>query len=54
MVRSAKEDVPAGTKAAIMGALGYLISLWFCSDLTPVLGYSDLVAFLLCSNQELC
>ena len=37
-----KDDVPAGTKAAIMGALGYLISpLDFIPDLTPVLGYSD-------------
>ena len=37
-----KDDVPTGTKAAIMGALGYLISpLDFIPDLTPVLGYSD-------------
>lgn len=35
-------DVPAATKALIMGALGYLISpLDFIPDLTPVLGYSD-------------
>lgn len=37
-----KPDVPAATKALIMGALGYLISpLDFIPDLTPILGYSD-------------
>lgn len=37
-----KPDVPAGTKALIMGALGYLIApLDFIPDLTPMLGYSD-------------
>lgn len=37
-----RPDVPAATKALIMGALGYLISpLDFIPDLTPVLGYSD-------------
>lgn len=37
-----KPDVPATSKAAIMGALGYLIApLDFIPDLTPVLGYSD-------------
>lgn len=37
-----KPDVPASSKAAIMGALGYLIApLDFVPDLTPLLGYSD-------------
>lgn len=37
-----RPDVPAKTKAIIMGALGYLIApLDFLPDLTPVLGYSD-------------
>ncbi|MGM9582428.1 MAG: YkvA family protein [Phascolarctobacterium sp.] len=37
-----KPDVPAGTKAVIMGALGYLIApLDFLPDLVPVLGYTD-------------
>ena len=37
-----KPDVPAGTKAIIMGALGYLIApLDFLPDLMPVLGYTD-------------
>ncbi len=37
-----RPDVPAATKAVIMGALGYLISpLDFVPDLTPVLGYTD-------------
>ena len=37
-----KPDVPAGTKAVIMGALGYLIApLDFLPDLLPVLGYTD-------------
>ena len=37
-----KPDVPAGTKAVIMGALGYLITpLDFLPDLLPVLGYTD-------------
>ena len=37
-----KPDVPAGTKAVIMGALGYLIApLDFLPDLMPVLGYTD-------------
>lgn len=37
-----KSDVPASTKAVIMGALGYLIApLDFLPDMTPVLGYSD-------------
>lgn len=37
-----RPDVPATTKAIIMGALGYLISpLDFIPDLTPILGYSD-------------
>ena len=37
-----KPDVPAGTKAVIMGALGYLIApLEFLPDLLPVLGYTD-------------
>ena len=37
-----KLDVPAGTKAVIMGALGYLIApLDFLPDLLPVLGYTD-------------
>ena len=36
-----KPDVPAGTKAVIMGALGYLIApLDFLPDLLPVLGYT--------------
>lgn len=37
-----KPDVPAPTKAVIMGALGYLIApLDFIPDLMPVLGYTD-------------
>ena len=37
-----KPNVPAGTKAVIMGALGYLIApLDFLPDLLPVLGYTD-------------
>lgn len=37
-----KPDVPAKSKAIIMGALGYLISpIDFIPDLTPVLGYND-------------
>ena len=37
-----KSDVPAATKAVIMGALGYLIApLDFLPDLMPVLGYTD-------------
>ena len=37
-----KPDVPARTKAVIMGALGYLIApLDFLPDLLPVLGYTD-------------
>ena len=37
-----KPDVPASTKAVIMGALGYLIApLDFLPDLVPVLGYTD-------------
>ena len=37
-----KDDVPAATKAAIMGALGYLVApLDFLPDMMPVLGYSD-------------
>ena len=37
-----KPDVPAGTKAVIMGALGYLIApLDFLPDIMPVLGYTD-------------
>ena len=37
-----KPDVPAGTKAVIMGALGYLIApLDFLPDLMPVLVYTD-------------
>ena len=37
-----KPDVPAGTKAVITGALGYLIApLDFLPDLLPVLGYTD-------------
>lgn len=37
-----KPDVPATTKAVIMGALGYLVApLDFIPDLTPILGYSD-------------
>ena len=37
-----KPDVPAGTKAVIMGALGYLIApLDFLPDLLPVLCYTD-------------
>ena len=37
-----KPDVPALTKAVIMGALGYLIApLDFLPDLLPVLGYTD-------------
>ena len=37
-----KPDVPAWTKAVIMGALGYLIApLDFLPDLLPVLGYTD-------------
>lgn len=44
-----KPDVPAATKAVIMGALGYLIApLDFLPDLMPVLGYTDdLVAITL-------
>ena len=34
--------MPSGTKAIIMGALGYLIAtLDFLPDLMPVLGYTD-------------
>ena len=37
-----KPDVPASTKAVIMGALGYFIApLDFLPDLMPVLGYTD-------------
>ena len=37
-----KPDVPASTKAVIMGALGYLIApLDFLPDLMPLLGYTD-------------
>ena len=37
-----KPDVPATTKAVIMGALGYLIApLDFLPDLMSVLGYTD-------------
>lgn len=37
-----RPDVPAKTKAVIMGALGYLIApIDFIPDLTPVLGYTD-------------
>ena len=37
-----KPDVPASSKAVIMGALGYLIApLDFLPDLVPVLGYTD-------------
>ena len=37
-----KPDVPARTKAVIMGALGYLIAPRdFLPDLLPVLGYTD-------------
>ena len=37
-----KPDVPATTKAVIMGALGYLIAPSdFLPDLMPVLGYTD-------------
>ena len=37
-----KPDVPATTKAVIVGALGYLIApLDFLPDLMPVLGYTD-------------
>ena len=37
-----KPDVPASTKAVIMGALGYLIApLDFLPVLMPVLGYTD-------------
>ena len=37
-----KPEVPAETKAVIVGALGYLIApLDFLPDLTPVLGSSD-------------
>lgn len=37
-----KPDVPATTKAVIMGALGYLIApLDFLPDLMPMLGYTD-------------
>ena len=37
-----KPDVPASTKAVIMGALGYLTApLDFLPDLMPVLGYTD-------------
>ena len=50
-----RDDVPAGTKAIVMGALGYLIApLDFLPDLTPVLGYSDdmvAIAFALVKVQ---
>ncbi len=37
-----KPDVPASTKAVIMGALGYFIApLDFLPDMLPVLGYTD-------------
>ena len=37
-----KPDVPAGTNAVIMGALGYLIApLDFLPDVLRVLGYTD-------------
>lgn len=37
-----KPDVLAGTRAVIMGALGYLIApLDILPDLMPVLGYTD-------------
>lgn len=37
-----KPEVPAKSKAVIMGALGYLIApLDFIPDLTPILGYND-------------
>lgn len=43
-----KPDVPAQTKAVIMGALGYLISpLDFIPDLTPFLGYNDDLAAIM-------
>ncbi|MBQ9764422.1 MAG: DUF1232 domain-containing protein [Phascolarctobacterium sp.] len=50
-----RDDVPAGTKAIVMGALGYLIApLDFLPDLTPILGYSDdlvAIAFALVKVQ---
>lgn len=50
-----RDDVPAGTKAIIMGALGYLIApLDFLPDLTPILGYTDdmvAIAFALVKTQ---
>ena len=50
-----RDDVPSGTKAVVMGALGYLIApLDFLPDLTPVLGYSDdlvAIAFALVKVQ---
>ena len=50
-----RDDVPPGTKAIVMGALGYLIApLDFLPDLTPVLGYSDdlvAIAFALVKVQ---
>jgi len=50
-----RDDVPSGTKAIVMGALGYLIApLDFLPDLTPVLGYSDdlvAIAFALVKVQ---
>ncbi len=50
-----RDDVPAGTKAVVMGALGYLIApLDFLPDLTPILGYSDdlvAIAFALVKVQ---
>lgn len=49
------DDVPASTKAIVMGALGYLIApLDFLPDLTPLLGYSDdmvAIAFALVKVQ---
>ena len=50
-----RDDVPAGTKAIVMGALGYLIApLDFLPDLTPILGYTDdmvAIAFALVKTQ---
>ncbi|MBQ8418283.1 MAG: DUF1232 domain-containing protein [Phascolarctobacterium sp.] len=50
-----RDDVPASTKAIVMGALGYLIApLDFLPDLTPILGYSDdmvAIAFALVKVQ---
>ena len=50
-----RDDVPSGTTAIVMGALGYLIApLDFLPDLTPVLGYSDdlvAIAFALVKVQ---